>query len=251
MRLTKCIPIILLLTLTTAPLATARQWSAGAVGILQASPYVGGDSGALFLPAVSYEGEKLKVRGPFVEYFVYDEGRQGLAIALTLGLGANDLEVDNDPILAGIEDRNSGFLAGIRASYPVLNGSASVALQSDISNNSDGQRATVAWSRPFFNTNPRKYIFTAGVELVWESEDYTNFYYGISAQEALASGFDAYSVSSHLQPALTVGGYYNFMQHWRLIYNLELQILSSDVKDSPIVDQSTVTSGIIGVVYNF
>jgi outer membrane protein len=231
--------------------AMAGQWSAGPVAIVQASPYIGGESGFLLVPAVAYEGEKLKVRGPFVDYFLIDEGREGFAFALTFALGSNELEVDNDPILAGIDDRDSGLLAGVRAEHPFMKGRASLSLQTDITNKSQGQRATVAWSRPFFSPNPRKFIFTAGIELSWESKDYADYYYGISNQESLNSIYNEYKVDSVVQPSLTFGGYYNFTEKWQVIYNLELQMLSSDVKDSPIVDQSSVASGVVGVVYNF
>lgn len=226
-------------------------WSAGPVGILQASPYIGGESGFLFVPAIAYEGEKLKVRGPFVDYYVYDEGRQGLSMALTFALGANDLEVDNDPILNGINDRDSGFLAGVRIESPLFNGTGSLAVQTDIADKSGGQRAIIAWSKPLFDSNPRDWILSAGVEVVWESADYANYYYGVTNEEAMLSVYSEYEPGSIISPALTLGGYYNFTQHWRFVYNLEMQILNSDVKDSPLVDQNTVTSGVIGLVYNF
>lgn len=231
--------------------AAAGQWSVGPVGIMQASPYVGGESGFMFVPAVAYQGEKLVVRGPFADYFLVGGQPGEMSVALTLGLGPNQLEVDGDARLAGIEDRDSGLLGGVRVDYPVWGGTASFALQTDITSESEGQRAVIGWQKPLFNTDPRKWIFSAGVEVEYTTSDYANFYYGVSNAEAAASEFAAYESGSVVQPSITVGGYYNFDKNWQLIYNMSWQVLASDVEDSPIVDQSGVASGVIGVVYNF
>lgn len=229
----------------------AGQWSAGPVAIAQASPYIGGEDGFMFFPGVAYEGEKLKVRGPFVDYFVLGNGRGEISIALTLALGPNQLEVDGDEILDGIEDRDSGLLGGVRLDYPMLGGTASLALQTDITDESDGQRVVAGWQKPFFDSDPSKWIFTAGFQIEWVSDDYANYYYGITAEEAAVSSFDEYIVDSTVQPSLTIGGYYNFSEKWQFIYNMEYQLLASDVEDSPIVKDSSALSGVLGIVYLF
>lgn len=229
----------------------AGQWSAGPVGILQASPYVGGESGFMFIPAVAYQGEKLTVRGPFADYVVSGGRPDELTIALTLALGPNELEIDGDPRLAGIEERDSGLLAGARLAYPLLGGTASVALQTDITDESGGQRAVLGWEKPLFQSSKREWLVAAGIELEYVSSDYADYYFGISADEAARSTFAAYDLGGQVQPAVTLSGYYNLTSNWQVIYAMEWQFLASDVRDSPIVDQSGVASGVVGVVYNF
>lgn len=248
MKITK---IIFLLLMIFSCYANAGQWSLGPVLISQPSPYVGGDSGYLLVPGISYQGERLIVRGPFVDYFLYGNGRSQPSVALTLGLGRNQLDVDGDKKLAGIEDRDSGFLGGIRFDYPFFGGVTSLGIQTDISSKSEGQRLSLGWRKPLFDHNPKKWLLAAGVELEWISNDYANYYFGVTRSEALISSFNQYTVDSVVQPAANIDGYYNLTQKWRFTYNVRYQQLASDVKDSPIVDESGVISGILGLTYAF
>lgn len=247
----KTTSIIALSSLFFVAGVSAGQWSAGPVGILQASPYAGGESGLMIFPGVAYQGEKFSLRGPFADYYVYGSAREDIAIAVTLALGPNQLEVDGDQALAGIEDRDSGLLGGVRLEYGIWDGTASLALQSDVTDESGGQRIVAGWQKPLFESDPRKWMFSAGVQVEWISDDYADYYFGVSEAEAAASRFNAYEASSVVQPSLTFAGYYNFDENWQFIYNLDWQFLASDIENSPIVDQSSVASGVIGLVYNF
>ena len=231
--------------------ANAGKWSAGPVAIIQAHPYIGGDNGTMLIPAVAYEGERLSVRGPFVEYKAWDSKRGEPSLAFTLGLGANELEVDGDARLAGIQDRDSGFLAGLRYTMPALYGEFSTSIQADISNKSDGLRVSIGWDKPLITPRQNGWLLSAGVTVEYANSDYADYYFGVSNTEADVSNFAGYEVGSYVQPALTIGGFYSFNKSWQLVYNLEWQILASDVKDSPIVDKSVAASGVVGVVYNF
>lgn len=231
--------------------AADSPWSAGPVAIVQASPYVGGENGPRIFPALSYQGEKLVVRGPFIEYYLNGNARADSSIAITLGLGSNQLGVDGDSRLSGIDDRDSGFLAGIRYTHRLLGGNASIEVQTDITNKSSGQRATLGWDKRLAMGERGKWIIVGGIQLEYINEDYANYYFGVSETESLSSVFDSYSVGTSVQPSITLGGFYNFTNHWQLIYGLEWQFLSSDVKDSPIVDQNGVASGLVGAVYRF
>ncbi|GEM_PF-4785262 len=243
--------LIVFLSLTISATVNAGQWAVGPIAILDASPYIGGENGVDVFPGIAYEGEKLKIRGPYVDYFVVGGGREDISLALTLGLGANQLEVNGDEQLVGIQDRDSGVLAGVRIDYPIFNGTGSLAVQTDVTDESNGQRAVISWQRPLFNSNPRKWILAARVQAEWSSDDYANFYYGITPQEALASNFDEYTVGNTLQPSIGIQGFYNFSQNWQVIYSMDYQLLSSEVKDSPIVDESGALSGIVGLAYVF
>ncbi len=231
--------------------ALAGQWAVGPVALQQASPYEGGDSQLRVFPGVAYLGEKFIFYGPQAAYFFKGTRRSDFNLSVTVALGPNQLDVDNDPRLLGIENRNSGLLAGVRMNSKLLEGKASLALQTDVTGQSGGTRAIAAWEKSLFQSNPAKWNFTAGIQLEWNSQDYVDFYFGVSNEEALASRFDAYEAGSTIMPSVTLGGYYNISKKWQVIYNAQYQLLSSDIKDSPIVDQSAVLTGVIGLFYLF
>lgn len=231
--------------------AQADQWSAGAVGILQSTPYSGGESGATVFPAIAYQGEKLVLRGPFADYYLVGSERALPSVSITVGLGPNQLEVDGDATLLGIEDRNGSVLGGVKVAYAIWGGTISASLTTDLTNEHQGQRALLAWQRPVLSATNRRWQLFAGAELEYLSEDYANYYFGISDTEANQSRFSTYTSGSVIQPSLTLSGYYNISENWQVIGNLGWQFLASDIKESPIVDQSGVPTGLIGIIYNF
>lgn len=245
---------IILSAIATASLSLsshAGQWSAGAVGLLQSNPYIGGEDGATVFPAVAYQGEKFVLRGPFADYYLIGGERDRPSLSITVGLGPNELEVDNDPILAGIDDRDGSILGGLKYTQSLFGGSFSASLVTDLTNEHQGQRAVVGWQHSLFSATDRSWQVFGGAEVEYLSEDYADYYFGVSENEAAQSSFAAYSVGSIVQPSLTLSGYYNINQQWQIIGNVGWQFLSSDIKDSPIVDQSGVPTGLIGIIYNF
>ncbi|TRY30687.1 MipA/OmpV family protein [Aliiglaciecola sp. M165] len=227
------------------------QWSAGVIGIGQSNPYIGGDTGLNVFPIVAYEGEKLVWRGPFLDYYVVGTTRTETSVSVNLALAANDFETDGDPALVGIEDRDISLMAGFTFNQELWNGQFSATLQTEVTNEHQGQRATVGWSTAIAKDPRFKWRITAGVEVEYLSDKYADYYYGVSAREQQNSAFAAYDVGSVIQPQLTLGGYYSFNKNWRLIGNLGWQFLASDIKDSPIIDGDTVVDGFIGVTYSF
>lgn len=229
----------------------AGQWSAGAVALLQSNPYSGGEGGVSVFPAIAYQGEKFVLRGPFADYYLVGGERALPSLSITVGISPNQLEVDNDPDLLGIDDRDTSILGGLRYTRPLWNGSLSASLVTDLTNEHQGQRAVVGWQRSVFAAKNRKWQVQAGVEVEYLTEDYANFYFGVSEEEAARSAFTAYETGNVVQPSLTLNGYYNFNKRWQLIANVGWQFLASDIKDSPIVDESGVPTGLVGIIYNF
>ena len=248
----KKIVMLMYVVAATLPLSSfAGQWSAGAVGLLQSNPYAGGEGGVNVFPAIAYEGEKLVVRGPFADYYLVGGQRDRSSLAITVGLGPNQLDVDNDPDLLGIEDRDSSILGGLRYSTTLLKGRLSASITTDLTNEHQGQRAIIGWQRPIAFAKDRRWQILGGVELEYLTSNYTQFYFGVSQEEAQRSTFAQYTPGSVVQPSVTLNGYYNITKRWQLIANLGWQVLDSDIKNSPIVDQSSVPTGLLGIIYNF
>ena len=229
----------------------AGQWSAGAISLLQTSPYSGGEGGINVFPIVAYEGERFVWRGPFADYYLVGGQRTKASLSISVGLAPNHLDVDNDPQLAGIEDRNNSFLGGLRYNTALWQGRFSISLATDLTNEHQGQRAVVRWQRPVFAATDRRWQVQAGAEVEYLTSNYTNFYFGISQQEAVNSPFRAYTPGSVVQPSILVNGYYRLSKRWQIIANLGWQFLANELKDSPIVDQSGVPTGLLGITYNF
>lgn len=243
-RFVACLSALLVLPLSA-------QWSAGIVSIAPTSPYVDIDNDIRVFPVISYEGERLVWRGPSLSYKLSGLQRGKPSWSLTLNLGPNELDAEESSRLSGIEDRDFSILASVRYQHPMDFASFSFSAETDVSGKHDGQRIVVGLERPLFIHAKRKWIVNAGIEAEYLSENYTDYYFGVSAAEQSVSSFMQYSVESVVQPSLTLGGYYQFNANWQFIGSLRWQVLADEIKDSPIVDSPSAVNGFAGVVYAF
>lgn len=227
------------------------KWSAGVATIVPSSPYKGADSEVLAIPIVTYEGERLTWRGPSLSYKLTGLQRNEPSFSLTLNLAPNELDTEDSDRLTGIEDRDFSFMAGLSYRHPFKFGTLESTLETDISGKHDGQRFVLSIERPLFMHAKRKWVVNLGAEVEYLSDNYADYYFGVSTAEENVSDFAAYSVGSVIQPAIKLGGYYQFNKRWMMVANLRWQALSSDIKDSPIVDSNSALDGFLGVIYAF
>lgn len=237
--------------LSTLPFSAVAQWSAGVAVLVPGSPYEGVGAEVQPIPIIAYEGERLTWRGPSLQYKLSGIERNEAGWQIGIDLAPNELDTDESDALDGIEDRKFSILAGISYSLPVTYGSYQFTAQTDISGKHDGQRLTANFERILFSHPQRKWAVTGGVEVEYLSDNYADYYFGVSTIEANQSTYSVYNVDSIIQPAVTLGGYYLFNQQWRFVASARLQGLASDIENSPIVDRSTSVDGFVGITYAF
>lgn len=132
--------------------------------------------------------------GPFFAYNHHDEPYIGLelfrhkrimlALAATQGRQFLDVsKASNDLawIYYGIEDRDKSTEAAVIFHFYSRVGLLEIMSIRDVSNNYDGFRSYIGWSRPFPETGD--WTITPRMFGKYYSEDYNNFYYGISEDE--------------------------------------------------------------------
>ena len=132
--------------------------------------------------------------GPFFAYNHHDEPYIGLelfrhkrvmlALAATQGrqfLDVSESSKDLAWIYYGIEDRDKSTEAALIFHFYSRVGLLEIMSIRDVSNNYDGFRSYIGWSRPFPETGD--WTITPRMFGKYYSEDYNNFYYGISEAE--------------------------------------------------------------------
>lgn len=83
------------------------------------------------------------------------------------------------------------------------------------------------------------------------SAQYTNYLYGVTPAESLASGYAAYNAGASISPVLGLAADYSLTENWIVNMQLRRKWLDSAVTNSPLVVRKTQDFGYIGLSYRF
>ena len=114
-----------------------------------------------------------------------------------------------------------------------------------------GQRASLIGKRELLSGADQGWVVTGGLELEFLSVNYSDYYFGVRAEEANASSFERHDVNSVVQPSLVIDGLYAINDNWAISANTKYQHISNKIQDSPIIDKSYVIDGYLVLQYRF
>lgn len=94
--------------------------------------------------------------------------------------------------------------------------------------------------------------FFAGPGLGWGSRQYTQTYFGVTAEQAARSGFPEFQAGAGVNNLrLTAGANYRFAADWNLIGSLTASRLSGHAGSSPIVETRQQYGAFFSAIYLF
>lgn len=230
---------------------TSSSWGVGIGAKSAQKPYSGIDRDTEALPLIQFENSYIRLFGPNVALKL-----PGLAITEAHGIDfslvgkydSSGYEDDDADILEGMSDRKSSFWAGARVDWQT--GLADVSLEwlHDISGHSKGQSVSLGLERTW-QINEHV-MLTPRAVATWQDSNYVDYYFGVRESEVLANR-DFYEGKSGVNIELGLRGVYRFDNHNSVFVDAEVTQLSSEIKDSPLVDQSTQNNLTFGYVYRF
>jgi len=224
----------------------SKSFGIGVMTMLSSNPYRGGDTVVRVLPLITFVGERLYVLGPRAGYNLVKKRFVNINAVAEYKFAGDAFE--DEKFLEGMENREdtlmAGFDFGVRG-FGRWRGDLSAL--TDVFGRHDGQEINLSISRNF---TIRKLSLTPGAGAVWRSDDYNNYYFGVQESEATAER-PAYEPGKSIEWFARLGARYAFNETWSLLANFRYELLSDDVRESPIVDKDAVTSAFIGLNYGF
>jgi len=228
------------------------SWGLGLAVVSGQSAYKGVDRETKVLPMLSFENQYVKLSGPNLELKLpglqlSDSQRLNFGVVADL-LGGGGYEASDSPALVGMAERKSSIWAGAKVEWENDLADVKLELLGDASGNSKGQRVLLGLERKWMLSPSLMLIPQVGVE--WVDKEYVDYYYGVSASEAMA-GRPAYVGNGTVNAEISLAGIYRFDQHHSMMLNLGVTFLGNEIKNSPIVDRSTENLVMLGYKYNF
>ncbi|TMU27105.1 MipA/OmpV family protein [Halomonas sp. ATBC28] len=238
-------------------LAPSVRWSVGVGAAAIDSPYAGEGLRVRPLPLISYEGERMFLRGTSGGVHLY-QSRQltfdAILAARLYGfdiddLGRSELLVNGvDPDL--LSDRDDGIDAGFRTTLGSSWGAVSLEAVHDVSDASEGYEISLDYRNTW---QFGRAALTANAGASWMSSDFAGYYFGVLDEE-VARGVAEYLPGSAVVPriGLTMAHSVGSSQ-WQLLGSVEYQFLPSELRDSPLLepDQNGVGRLVLGLSRRF
>lgn len=222
--------------------------SAVGLGIIYSeSKYEGIDKETTIIPLIKYNAEDFYIRGIEFGYKQIDTDKFKLNYILSPRL--DSLNASDSSYLKDLEDRDITLESGVLLVYkPLKFINLSTKAKFDILGVHKGYDIGVNIGT-FIPIN-QSFFISASYAKVYLSSELSDYYYGVSNEEATSS-IEAYDVDSSIIGIYGINFIYKLDENIRTNFMVSHTKLSQEIKNSPIIKDKDFDTFIIGVNYTF
>jgi len=251
----KKLAIAAVITSLAVNAATAQEssgsFTVGFGGAYTSGHYIGGtqpgdtNNEGKVVPLLKYETDRFSIG--VLEGASYTAYRDGpieinlLAVPRYSGLDGTDIAA-----LQGIK-RKTTLDAGFGVNYSFGRTIVSATALAEITGEHDGFEIGAKVGRV---SQLGKVVIAYAAGAVWQSEELTNYQFGVRTTEAVV-GRPAFTTVSAITPFVEVGAEYAIADNWSIVAAAQLTYLPDDLSDSPIVGSNTALTLLTGIVHKF
>lgn len=157
---------------------------------------------------------------------------------------------DGDDVGSGIDDVDGALGARIFGAARLGGVVASIAATQAVSETDRGLIVDATLSYPIHASE--RFTLAPSVGTTWANEKYMTGYFGVDSAEAAASGLRRYDAKSGLKDvSFRISGKYRITRSISAIGSVGVSHLLGEAADSPIVEQETTPTGLLGIAYTF
>lgn len=212
----------------------------------ESSPYRDGGTRDDFLPLYLYEGERFFLRANEAGVRIWRNDTMGFEGFVERRLEGYP-EDDAPASLEGMEVRNTG--ADLGARFYMTHGASrwDLSVRHDVADLSHGTEARAAYG---YTIQGDRWRLQPVAQVSWRSGDLNDYYYGVSSFEELPDRA-AYDAGSGWNATLGLYGKYRIFSHWSLVGGAYATRFSSEIRNSPVVDDDIQWGVMAGAAYDF
>ncbi len=217
----------------------------GAGPYFQSQPYRGAAMLVLPSPVIFFDNELFYVRWTRVGMYFMGGDNWGFSLSAQprpFGYSAKDAAT-----LAGMADRHSSWEGGISFAAKNNLGFLELLYFQDLLDNSNGSLLRLEVGKKI---TTGKWTIVPSLLLIRFSQKFNNYYYGVRSNEATPQR-PAYTADAGINYAAQSYLMYDITKNWHILGNLRLDLLSSTISNSPIVEDRVMFSGLLSVMYSF
>lgn len=238
--------IALILSTVTLCANGSQGFSIGAGAIASKTVYKDMEDKIKPIPVIDYNSNSLYIKSTQIGYKAFNSNDININLFVEARLDGYD-SGDSD-YFKGMEDRKDSIDGGIEISKSLpYRFQTSLDFKHDILNEHKGFESSLKLSY-FYGDNIGMLIPSVGISYL--SDKLANYYYGVRIDETTQNR-NYYEVGQAYAPFVSLSSMYNFNENWRAILVLKATAYSSEIEDSPIVDNNIKYTGVFGISYRF
>lgn len=230
--------------------AAESQWGIGIGAMADQQGYVDVDTKTNVIPIISYESENFRINGPQLEYKLAEYKISELGTVNFSALGKyrfDGYEADDGDIFIGMDERSGAFELGFLVDYQSKLGNLSFEFSSDVTNEHEGFESSLTFSKPYFFNSV---VLEPYARVSYFSDDLVNYYYGVKSSEATTNRLE-YNAESTINGEIGLRMRWQAGKHHQFISSLSYKSFGSEIKDSPLIEESGGANLILGYIYVF
>ena len=210
-------------------------------------PFIGVDDQSTSLPYIKYRYQDFYIEGINIGYNLYRTEQSSIELLATPRFYEVKQSFADNGELNGIDETKPTYLAGLSAQYQLGPATLTMQLLSDIKE-SDGYEFILSTSKSF---KPHADVTIApSIGVTYQDSELVDHFYGVQANE-IAVGRPLYEADASLNPHLSITAIWQASKHIQLLGQIKYEQLGDGITDSPIVDEDSIFTSVIGAVYLF
>ena len=243
----------LLLLLTHSLLADDLTLGLGPY--FQTQPYKGASAIVVPSPVIFYDNGIIYARWTRFGLYFYGHKASKKAgddhswgFSLTAQPRPNGYKPSDSSSLAGLDEKKTSFEGGLAFTIYGNDKYLEAMLLTDLLGRYDSYIAKVEAG---MKQKIGDFTFYPSIVGVYESKKFTDYYYGISQEEARRTPYAVYQPNGGLRVGAQTYISYPLYKKWSAFFNIRVDRLTNNAKNSPIVSDTLIYSGLASVIYTF
>lgn len=208
--------------------------------------YRGQDGETDILPFIKYEGEHFYIEGLEAGYRFINSDE--LAFGLHLQINNEGYEPEESDFFIGMEEPEAAWEAGIALSTELNDFELSFTALTDVSDNHEGSLIALAVAYEF-DIGPEWELETQ-LALLSHDEDFNQYYYGVTAADALPNR-PIYSPDSSTDIGIEFELSHQTQGNWYWQFEIEFMLHDDTIEDSPLTEEGTAYEFEISLGYAY
>ena len=217
---------------------------------VQSQPYKGIDSFVVPSPVIFFDNGLFYIRWSRAGiYFLGDKQEDySWGFSITVQPRVFSYDPENSQELQGMDERATTFEGGLAFSALYHKSYIEIMLLTDILDRYDSWLIKTEIGDEF---ELGSFTFYPSLIVSYQSDDFVNYYYGVTQEEADRTSFNFYEPGAGFQVGAQTYIEHPITDNLAALLNLRVDSIPNTATDSPILETSVIYSGLVSLIYTF